>query len=592
MAELDSQPKTIQSLYSWFNEDKLFVNRRYQRKLVWTLEEKQRLIESILKKYPIPAILIAERPGGSYEIIDGLQRLHTIMSFIETAFSTLDEDYFDVPKYPTAKERADAGHFEIADASNVIGTREVTSFLDYTLAMSVMRGASDAEIDDVFARINTYGHRLSDQERRQAGVQDDFSEMVRELSCTLRGDSSVDILKLSQMPSISIDLPMTKHGYEVRADEVFWVKHGVLRSTDLRDSMDEQCIADIAACVVGAELIERSRAALDAVYRDGDPENARVNTALEVHGVERLKDEIKYCVDQLIRIAHDGGEQRLKNFLFSKPNNNGFPAIFATIIIALHESLIVGRKQIADFESAKKTLTRLDARIDTGRGSVTIAERRKNIDVVKSLLQGHLAESDLSAVYSNHSVADIDAVIRRSSIELPEYELKQGMLQLSPSRGLDWNVIDKVVNTACAIANNGPGRGGTILIGVTDDEKDADRVKEVDSIAPIKVGKRFVVGVQREAAILGETTEDYFSRWKTGIANSGLSDPLKNDILSSLGFHDYFGYGVIVISVPPQQGLSYVGDDVYYRRGDETFIAGTAKEVAGLAGRFAVHTVP
>jgi uncharacterized protein with ParB-like and HNH nuclease domain len=61
MAELSSEPKSIQSVYTWYREDRLYVNRRYQRKLVWTLEEKQKLIDSILKKYPIPAILIAEK---------------------------------------------------------------------------------------------------------------------------------------------------------------------------------------------------------------------------------------------------------------------------------------------------------------------------------------------------------------------------------------------------------------------------------------------------------------------------------------------------------------------------------------------------
>ncbi|WP_255772360.1 GmrSD restriction endonuclease domain-containing protein [Mycobacteroides abscessus] len=587
MAELDSQPKTIQSLYSWYSEDKLYVNRRYQRKLVWTLEEKQRLVESILNKYPIPAILIAERPGGTYEIIDGLQRLFTIMSFIETAFPTLSGEYFDVSKHATAKERSDGGHFSISSTSRVIDSRSVTNFLDYTVAMSVMRSATDAQIDDVFARINTYGHRLSDQERRQAGVQDDFSGMVRELACTLRGDASSDILNLSQMPSISIDLPMTKHGYEVRADEVFWVINGVLRSTDLRDSMDEQCIADIAACVVGSDLVERSRAALDAIYRDGDPENLRINAALGIHGVDRLQDEIKFCIDQLLQIAQSGTNDKLKNFLFSKPNNNGFPAIFATLIIALHEALIVGKKKICDYKGAKKSLTKLNTRIDTGRGSVTISERRKNIDVVKSLMSSHLAESDLNTVYRSHSVADIDAIIRRSTVELPDYELKQGLLRLDDSRGVDPGIIEKIVKTICAIANNGPGRGGSIIIGVTDNERDSARAAELDNILPRQIGSRHVVGVLREAKVLGESAETYFSKWKTGIRNSDLSDPLKNDTLSNMGYHDYFGLGIIVISIPPQSSLSYVGEDLYFRSGDETVKAETAKAIAGLAGRFA-----
>ena len=88
------------------------MNRRYQRKLVWTLVEKQKLVESTLRKFPVPAILLAERETGDYEVIDGLQRLHTLVSFIESAFPTLDKKYFDVSQFPTAKGRADEGIFD------------------------------------------------------------------------------------------------------------------------------------------------------------------------------------------------------------------------------------------------------------------------------------------------------------------------------------------------------------------------------------------------------------------------------------------------------------------------------------------------
>lgn len=586
MAELDSQPKSIQSLYGWYAEGKLFVNRRYQRKLVWTLEEKQRLIESILKKYPIPAILLAERADGTYEIIDGLQRLFSIMSFIETSFTTLEGQYFDVAKFPTAQDRAVAKDFEVASDHGVISSRDVGALLDYTLAISVMRGSSEADIDDVFGRINTYGHRLSDQERRQAGVQDQFSNTVRELACVLRGDASSDILGLSQMPSISIDLPKTKHGYDVRADEVFWVVQGVLRSTDLRDSMDEQCIADIAACIAGGQLIERSKDALDLVYESGAQENLRLGTALNIYGPDRLTDEIKYCIDEILKITQADSPKKLRDLLFSKRTNNGFPAIFATLVIAFHESLIVGKKKISSYSSAKKALNDLDRRIDTGRGSTTVAERRKNIDTVKGLINEILVDSDLEAVYNNHSIADIDATIRRSEIELPDYELKQGLLTLDTPRAVQEGLIEKVARTISAIANNGPGRAGTLVIGVTDKDQDAARVARMDSVQPRKVGSRHVVGVRREMDILNESAEDYFSRWKTGIKNSALGSPLKESVLSSMSYHDYFGLGVIVISIPPQDELSYFGDSLYMRSGDDTIEATGAKVIAGLLSRF------
>jgi uncharacterized protein with ParB-like and HNH nuclease domain len=173
MADLASQPTSIQSVYTWHRDNKIYVNRRYQRKLVWTLVEKQKLIESILNKYPIPAILIAEREGvsGTYEIIDGLQRLHAIISFIETCFATHDNKLFDLKHFPTAKSEADEGAFVPSTGDAYLSQREVSTILDYTFQFSIMRNATEVEINDVFDRINTYGHRLSDQERRQAGVQ-------------------------------------------------------------------------------------------------------------------------------------------------------------------------------------------------------------------------------------------------------------------------------------------------------------------------------------------------------------------------------------------------------------------------------------
>lgn len=589
MSELAAQPTTIQSVYSWYREDKLYVNRRYQRKLVWTLEEKQRLIESILKGYPIPAILIAERKGetGGYEIIDGLQRLHAIVSFIETSYPTLDGKCFDLTHFPTAKGYADQGLF----VANVDGTRltqkEVSAVLDYTLALSVMRGATDDEVNDVFGRINTYGHRLSDQERRQAGVQNDFSQTVRNIACTLRGDASAEILPLYLMPSISIDLPKAKHGYEVRAEEVVWVEHGILRSTDLRDSMDEQCIADIAACVIGGELIERSKEILDAIYDSSTAENARLQTALEVYGSEKFAEEFKFCLDQILEVCNTGATEKLRDVIFKERTTNAFPSIFAVIMIAFHELIIKEGKVISNFDCARSALNDLVSRIDTSRKATSVAERRKNIDTIKGLLAGCVVKSVAGpVVYGNHATTDIESAIRRSEIELADYELKQGMLTLSEPREIDANIFDKVVKTLCAIANNGLGRSGKIIIGVTDKDDHAERVKKLDGVAPKKVGKRYVVGVAREAKVLGITMEQYVAKWKEAIKNSKLSDSLKQSVLSNIDFNSFFGLGVIVLAVPPQKELSYVGDEVYWRKGDSTEQATLAKEIANLAGRF------
>jgi hypothetical protein len=590
MAELASQPTSVQTVYTWYRENKLLVNRRYQRKLVWTLNEKQKLIESLLKKYPVPAILLAETDGksGTYEIIDGLQRLHSILSFIEQSFPLADGRYYNVDQFPTAKTAASEGAFKILADVETIAAKEVSTILDYSLALSVMRNATDDEVNDVFDRINTYGHRLSDQERRQSGVQNDFSTIVRELSCLLRGDVSKDVLTLQSMPSISIDLPMSNHGYEVKADEVFWVNQGILRSTDLRDSADEQCIADIIACIIGGQLIERSKDALDEIYVKDAPESERIQSSLDVYGANKARDEIKYCIDELLKVCAANDPVKLRNLIFKKANTNAFPSVFAVILLAFHELIVGEGKRVADYSGLQDALKDLSTRIDTGRKATAPEDRRKNIDAVKGIINSNfVADAKLSKeIYSNHTTVDIEGVVRRSEIELPNYELKQGLLTLTEGATIDPDIIDKVVKTICAIANIGPKSTGKIIIVITDKKADADRVKKIDKIEAKKIGKRFIVGVNREAKRLDISVEKYFSKWKDGIKKSGLTPAVRDAVLSNIDFNSFYGFGIIVITVPPQTALSYVDDNIYWRNGDSTELAKSARDIASVAGRF------
>ncbi|SEP07759.1 GmrSD restriction endonuclease domain-containing protein [Aquisalimonas asiatica] len=588
MADLASQPTSIQSIYSWYKEDKLYVNRRYQRKLVWTQDEKQRLIESILKRYPIPALFVAEREeAGTYEIIDGLQRLHAIVSFIETSFPDLDGQFFNLEHFPTAKSRADSGGFDPTQSESLIDQGQVTTILDYTLALSVMRNATEDEINDVFDRINTYGHRLSDQERRQAGVQNEFSEVVRHIACEIRGDDSADVLTLSLMPSVSVDLPMSKHGYEVRADEVFWVQQGILRSTDLRDSEDEQCIADIVASIVGSQPIPRSKDALDSVYADGSEENRRILSSLDVYGPERISEEFKFCVEEIQKICSQGGEEKLRDLIFEKRTTNPFPSVFAVLFIALHETFVKDKKVISDYECAKKSLNNLVSRVESGRKAGSPSERRKNIATAKALLDDCLIDADgTQHIYGSQSTVDIQNALRRSEAEHSRYELKQGLLSLSDDRKRDGAVVDKVIKTICAIANNGPSCSGQIIIGVADKEADKKRISEIDGVEGKRIGRKYVVGVKREADVLGITIEQYYSQWKEAIRNSGLSGSVRDSVLSNMDYNEFYGLGVITITIPPQCEMSYVGEETFLRSGDDTLKAETAQQIASIAKRF------
>lgn len=588
MSELSSLPTSIQAIYNWFSEGKLFVNRRYQRKLVWTLEEKQHFVDSILKKYPIPSVLIAEREekSGTYEIIDGMQRLHTIVSFIEGAFPSLGGAGFDVEYFTTAKNRRDQGFFTKSDFEKWISSSEVGVFLDYTLAVSVIRDVSEKEVNDIFDRINTYGHRLSDQERRQAGVQNDFVNCVRKISCSIRGDDSVDVLPLSSMPSISIDLPMSKHGYEIKADEVFWVKNGILTARDLRDSLDEQCIADIVACIVSGDIIQRSKRKLDDIYDSQNQESDRILSALTLYGEDKVSQEIKYCIEQIECVC---GDSSLKNVLFGDRQANAFPSLFAVLFFSFHDLLIKEKKKILNYNNLKESLKGIakDKTVNTGKDATQAEKRKKNIKVIKGIINDDFVlGADDRNIYAQHTTIDVETTIRRSEIELPHYELKQGILKLDKSRAIDDKSIEKIIKTISAIANGGDKTQGKIILGVADKESDAERIEKIDQVTAKIIGRKKVVGVEREAKLLGKSLEEYFHLIRDKIRNSPLSEPLKSDCLSKIDFNSFYGLGVIIMTVPTQNDISYYGDEVYFRDGDQTIIAKGARQIADIAKRF------
>lgn len=103
--ELTVKGESIERLYTQYRERRYLVNRRYQRKLVWTLDEKINFIDSIKSGFPVPIVLFADARGSKenlLEIIDGMQRLNAIMSFIENDYS-VDGDYFDLETMATTK---------------------------------------------------------------------------------------------------------------------------------------------------------------------------------------------------------------------------------------------------------------------------------------------------------------------------------------------------------------------------------------------------------------------------------------------------------------------------------------------------------
>ena len=75
-------------LINLYKNNELIIRPEYQRLFRWSESQKTALIESILLSIPIPPIFVAEDKNGVWELVDGLQRVSTFISF----FGELKED--------------------------------------------------------------------------------------------------------------------------------------------------------------------------------------------------------------------------------------------------------------------------------------------------------------------------------------------------------------------------------------------------------------------------------------------------------------------------------------------------------------------
>jgi uncharacterized protein with ParB-like and HNH nuclease domain len=565
---------TIMEAYELHRKNLLLVNRRYQRKLVWTLEEKQKLIESILKKYPVPLILLASLEDGRYEIIDGMQRLNAFFGFIEHQFSIIRdgiEYYFNVKDYTFAQSQADKGIFKTTGI-NFISQEEVSSFISYPFPVTIFKSNIEDDINETFRRINANGRHLSPQEVRQAGNTSQFSSLVREIASEIRGDASKEVLLLSEMPEISIDSRISPNGYGVNAADTFWCRQGVLRISDLRESEDEQFIADIILTVILGQPFPASKREFDNYYGNGETDKSSdIEIKINALGKDNIKKELQIVFSEVFNFADnqiDG--QRLKNLLNPKAGGNPVKEAFFTLFIAFYELMIRQSKVPFDYNAIKNSIDNLHSKLSKARNYTTTTDRLKNINLTEGLIKNYFKDSDKTFRSSTTYTIDFQTYLMKSKVESAVYDYKQGLYSLHPTdRKFEESVFEnKIIKNIAALSNLGKGKKGYLFLGVTDKEEDTIKVEKLDGLVNLPRYYNFgVVGLEREAKLRGVTLDEYISFITKKISESKLPNDLKTRITKTITPITYYGYTVLMIEVECGTTPTYYNDKMYCRDG-------------------------
>ncbi len=147
---------------------RLEINRDFQRRSVWRTPGKVYLIDSLLRGYPIPKMYFRSKidaitQSSIREVVDGQQRLLTIFEFADD-------------KLRLTKRAGDFAGMRYSD----LDEDAKSQFLSYTFVAEQLINASDDEVLEVFARINTYTVALNPAEQRHAQYQGEFKWLVHD----------------------------------------------------------------------------------------------------------------------------------------------------------------------------------------------------------------------------------------------------------------------------------------------------------------------------------------------------------------------------------------------------------------------------
>jgi Protein of unknown function DUF262 len=173
---------TVSQFLDWLKQGTLDLNPIFQRRPVWKAPAKSQLIDSVVRGYPVPIILLRqvqdfERLTMRLEVVDGQQRLRTLLSYIDpTSIPRLAEaDLFTVRK---THNPAIAGRTFAALPQEV-----KQSLLAYELSTHVFPATTgDEQVFRIFARLNSTGLSLNEQEVRNSEFHGAFKSLVYELS--------------------------------------------------------------------------------------------------------------------------------------------------------------------------------------------------------------------------------------------------------------------------------------------------------------------------------------------------------------------------------------------------------------------------
>lgn len=577
---ISSSTISVQMAYDNYLKKKYIVNRKYQRKLVWTLEEKAAFIDSLSKWYSVPLFLFASKEEQGviqYEIIDGMQRLNAIMSFIENEYpleSNGQKGYFDLNTLASTKSLFDEGLLE--QQTPILDRQICVNITNYPLPYSIIN-ADTKSIEAIFRRINSFGKQLSNQEIRQAGAVGVFPNLVRKVSSDIRHDvSPSDLVVLNKMKEISLSNKKLKYG--IVMEDTFWVKQKIVTIQNMRVSRDEELVAWILSYMILGDQVEPSSKALNHLYQyDEDTDNKlsmQMETAIAHIGEDVIISWFRTIHAEMLKILQLANKN-FRTLVYSDAYSEGLVRTYQVIFLALFELIIKGGMSVYNYNKLIQTLdnialNHLKGISDSNWKSQT---RIQKIQAVKGIILPCFKKRKGGDVAKENWIFELDNIIRLSRIEGTQYDFKTGFHDLETGE-FNKKLVAKIVEILTAEVNKAPETKGYVIVGITEGE---ETLKKFQKLYGTTKGMKFegtdfyITGVQDEIEKYYKGSGDNLqNEILSAIRKSPVDEAVKNEIMTHFRMAKYGEYDIIIFELSSHDKPVLFNDTIYVRNGNQT----------------------
>ena len=259
--KVSSTSFTVAEYCQQMTDRSITVNPNYQRSnAIWPVAARSFLIDSILCGFPIPKLSLYQKTDLKTrktvkEIVDGQQRSRAILDFFNDELRISTKGDFLGHSYQKLNEV------------------QQQEFLSYQLSVDIFVDATDADIRELFRRVNSYNVPLNPQEIRHATYQGKFKWFLLEMA-----NKYSQVLK----------------------------ELGVVTETQMARMDDAKFIGDIC---IGLEdgIVSASDARIGKLYKKFDK---------DFPSEDNFKHQLQYAFDEAIFYREVLGEGLVKKYQF------------------------------------------------------------------------------------------------------------------------------------------------------------------------------------------------------------------------------------------------------------------------------------